>query len=90
MSIRAAIEWLRAIKDKYIKGGDEGFDQKRREAIDTAITALKKQIPKKPTEDVLGYRCPVCGKPVWGLVSRMNYCGECGNKMDWENEHDGE
>ena len=43
----------------------------------------RKEIPQKPTEDVLGYKCPVCGKSVWGLVSKMNYCGECGNRMDW-------
>ena len=35
-----AILWLKSIKDKYIHGGDEGFDRKRKEAIDCAISAL--------------------------------------------------
>lgn len=35
-----AILWLKSIKNKYIHGGDEGFDRKRIEAIDCAISAL--------------------------------------------------
>jgi hypothetical protein len=35
-----AILWLKSIKSKYIHGGDEGFDRKRMEAIDCAVSAL--------------------------------------------------
>ena len=35
------IAWPEAIKVKYIHGGDEGFDAKRKEALDLAIEALK-------------------------------------------------
>ena len=35
-----AIKWLKAIKEKYIHGGDEWHDSKRKEAIDCAITVL--------------------------------------------------
>lgn len=56
------------------------------EGYTAALQENKKEIPKKPREDVLGYRCPVCDTHVWGLVSRMNYCGECGNKMEWGND----
>ena len=35
-----AIKWLKAIKEKYIHGGDEWYDSKRKEAIDCAITVL--------------------------------------------------
>lgn len=35
-----AIEWLKSIKDKYISGGDEWYDQRRRQAIDYAIDML--------------------------------------------------
>lgn len=38
-----AIKWLVAIKEKYIHGGDEGFDEMRKEAIDTAIHSLNTQ-----------------------------------------------
>lgn len=41
MTNEEAIKWLSAIKDKYIHGGDEEFDEKRRIAIDIAIRALK-------------------------------------------------
>ena len=40
MTREEAIEWLGRIKDRYIHGGDEGFDNKRKEAIDMAIEAL--------------------------------------------------
>lgn len=38
-----AIKWLVAIKEKYIHGGDTGFDEMRKEAIDTAIHSLNTQ-----------------------------------------------
>ena len=34
--------WLQQIKEKYIHGGDESFDEKRRQAIDIAIERLQK------------------------------------------------
>lgn len=43
MTDEEAIKWLTAIKDKYIHGGDEEFDEKRRIAIDIAIEALKEK-----------------------------------------------
>ena len=36
------IMWLEQIKEKYIHGGDEDFDEKRKEAIDNAIAVLRK------------------------------------------------
>lgn len=60
------------------------------EGYKAGLQENQKEKPKKPTEDVLGYKCPVCGKNVWGLVSKMQYCGECGNRMDWGCEHDRE
>lgn len=43
MADEEAIKWLAAIKDKYIRGGDEEFDQNRRTAIDIAIKALEER-----------------------------------------------
>ena len=54
------------------------------EARDMAITALEKQIPKKPdfTEDKEFALCPCCnGK---GLLDKQKYCDNCGQKIDWE------
>ena len=46
----------------------------------------KKQDPMKPTYDhryaELG--CSVCGNMVSGLEEPLNYCPECGQKIDWE------
>lgn len=41
MTREEAIEWMGRIKDRYIHGGDEGFDNKRKEAIGMAVEALK-------------------------------------------------
>ena len=49
MTREEAIEWLGRIKDRYIHGGDEGFDNKRKEAIDMAIEALEHE----PSEDLI-------------------------------------
>ena len=42
MTKHEAIEWLNAIKEKYIRGGDDYYDRQRRFAIDWAILLLKK------------------------------------------------
>jgi len=43
MTREEAREWLRSINDNYIHGGDEAFDNARREALDMAIKLLKQQ-----------------------------------------------
>lgn len=52
------------------------------DALDTAIEALEKQIPKKPkTEPFYGGRCIVCNALIPN--KSINYCHECGQKFDW-------
>lgn len=52
-----------------------------------AIIALKKQIPKKPTESDLKirycevFKCPTCGFEFSGRVAK--YCYRCGQALDW-------
>ena len=46
MTSEEAREWLRSIKDNYIHGGDEAFDNARNEALDMAIKALEQE-PRK-------------------------------------------
>ena len=56
------------------------------EALEVAIQALEKQIPKKPdfTEDKEFALCPCCnGK---GLLDKQKYCDNCGQKLDWSGE----
>jgi len=42
MDNKEAIEWLKAIEKKYIRGGDEQYDNSRKEAIDMAIKSLER------------------------------------------------
>lgn len=94
MSNTEAIRWLIAIEDKYIHGGDEGFDEKRKQAIKTAISALEKQIPKKPIKKnpicyaksksgkeffAFNYFCPNCNKQI---KANEHHCN-CGQALDW-------
>ena len=69
------------------------------EAIQIAIQALEKQIPKKPRKTdsyrgvlkrVYAYVCPTCGNVC--LEKYMNerqntmFCWDCGQKLDWGDE----
>ena len=69
------------------------------EAIQIAIQALEKQIPKKPRKTdsyrgvlkrVYAYICPTCGNVC--LEKYMNerqntmFCWDCGQKLDWSDE----
>ena len=52
------------------------------DAVDIAISALDKQIPKKP----IGFGgCPVCYQP---MSTSPNYCPHCGQKLNWSNSND--
>lgn len=71
------------------------------EAIQIAIQALEKQIPKKPRKTdsyrgvlkrVYAYVCPTCGNAC--LEKYMNerqntmFCWNCGQKLDWSDDND--
>ena len=58
------------------------------EALEMAIEALEKQIPKKPVGKYTSYKCPVCGRRVRsgkGSSSRRidHYRQKCGQAIDW-------
>lgn len=62
------------------------------EALDMAIEALEKQIPKKPLYektygDCAVYSCPVC-KDETMILNGDNYCTMCGQKLDWGGDDD--
>ena len=64
------------------------------ESIDIAINALEKQIPKKVVKEKYIYICPICGSNVetdcgdYMLDYRLNYCDNCGQKLDWSDENE--
>ena len=71
--------------------------QKRAEAIDVAISALEKQIPKKPIEKEMPYsedvgfnsewHCPCCNSYIGYFTEgmsepeQMEYCNNCGQHI---------
>lgn len=73
--VREAIE---TIKSNYPTSGYYML----REALDTAIEALEKQLPKKPVLKRKAYGgimvCPICEASDSG-----KYCIYCGQKLDW-------
>ena len=54
-------------------------------AIDEAIKAIDKQIPKKPELKGEYYICPVCGVYQEYLTDgKPPYCVNCGQALDWQ------
>ena len=69
------------IKDSYIPKMFTALE----EALEAAIQALEKQIPKKPEmEGKQHYACQ-CASYVGYL---HEYCHDCGQKIDWSDEYD--
>ena len=74
------------------------FDEAPTGAISEAISALEKQIPKKPIEEEKQYSedygfnsdilCPVCNNYIGYYTEAMckpeymQYCNECGQRID--------
>ena len=55
------------------------------EAIQIAIQALEKQIPKNAKErDCIGFNTLVCPVCKMALYLYEPYCDNCGQKLDWE------
>lgn len=62
-------------------------DEQYNKAARVAIEVLEKQIPKRPEEkmclqaaELYVGKCPNCES---GMNSKMNYCDNCGQKIDW-------
>lgn len=57
-------------------------------ALEMAEKALEKQVPKKPTDvryfGEAGYYIGLCPSCNAGNNSEYQYCGDCGQKLDWE------
>lgn len=69
-----------------LKIGGEIHSQVLRDAIDVAIQALEKQIPKKPITHSNTNRadCPCCGATVRGIKNPFgDWCSNCGQKLDF-------
>lgn len=56
------------------------------EAMELAVKALEKQMPKKPItyNDTNRADCPCCNSTVRGIKESFgNWCSKCGQKIDW-------
>lgn len=97
MTPTEAISWLRFLESKRAFRSYLSPIRKQREtnlsimqALETAIDALRKQVPKKlewglwsPSKGVACCICPACGlRFVRSGVE--NYCQRCGQKLDLE------
>ena len=72
--------------DGRLKGGFDDHESKGGVAIDMAIQALEKQIPKKPITHSNTNRadCPCCGATVRGIKNQFgDWCSNCGQKLDF-------
>ena len=49
-------------------------------SLDIAISAIEKQIPKKPRKTRTEIVCPTCAT----LIGSSPYCRYCGQKLSWE------
>ena len=95
MTNEEAKQWIEWIKRKYIHGGDEEFDYKRKIALDMAIKALEQE-PKTgrwidsssflmvvigdTVVNLPAKECSICHKPhIKGYGA--DFCPNCGAKM---------
>lgn len=72
MTNKEAYKWL------YTHFAPCGDETKQDEAVNVALKALRKQIPKKATD---GESCPNCGKDMW--IKDYKFCPTCGQRIDW-------
>lgn len=84
-----------------LKVGGEIHSQVLRDAVDVAIQALEKQIPKRPIfnhnlSDTLSLFHCECGNAIKvshdiGIMDNNNapnYCSKCGCRFDWSDENE--
>lgn len=94
-----ALKNLRLFMQLEDKQNENKFSKDNYEAVDLAIQALEKQIPKKPTiidykkyigtvknaEFLRGaYWCPNCRQ----AIKCGTFCNKCGQRLDWSEESD--
>lgn len=102
MTNKNAIELIEEIRPKKcrevngrLQGGFPDHDSDVGKALDKAIIALEKQIPKSmglegdDTDGVMIYDtwiCPRCGKHYELEYDYYDYCPNCGQCLGWEEE----
>ena len=80
---------------------DKDIYDRDKEALEFAVKAVEKQIPKKVKREFLAVGgaitcieaeiCPNCGKDIYDdevEVSYYEYCPDCGQALDWSDENE--
>lgn len=92
MTDKEVAEWLMAIKEKYIHGGDEQFDSCRKEALDIAASRMMGKGHWEMNSDHPDRLiCSECNSQfdVWHWESKqMHFCPNCGADMRKEGEQE--
>ena len=89
-------EAINELRDRYLSisaYADKKQCDKANKAIDMAIQALEKQIPKQITDDEAFGSCPACGYVFNSeLVNEydIKYCPFCGQALDFSERSDTE
>ena len=81
MTNEEAIKMLKQWNEDLLPYEDE---KEGIECHNIAISALEKQIPKKPRKTRTEIVCPTCAT----LVGSSPYCRYCGQKLDWSDSDD--
>ena len=85
------LEELIQDRKSFICGGDDEIYKADIKALKTAISALEKQIPRKPIEkSPWVYHCPRCDSRTIedAFIKKFKFCPDCGQALDWSDTDD--
>ena len=101
--VKCRLEELIRDRESFMVGDyDKDIYDRDKEALEFAVKAVEKQIPKKVKREFLtaiggaitcieAEICPNCGKDIYDdevEVSYYEYCPECGQALDWSDENE--
>lgn len=95
---KEALQHLDVISSR-IRGGDEHFDEQRKEAVELGKSAINHcmvatDVKLDDCEEKTHFKCPCCDKilltrwkrtPVTSIGEQAPFCKKCGKKLRWEN-----
>ena len=89
--VRNQLEELIKDRESFMVGDyDKDIYDRDKEALEFAVKAVEKQIPKKIKTVYLETICPYCGKIFYvgdpNTVMIYNFCPDCGQALDWSDE----
>lgn len=70
---------------EYVEYDYDVEEMPSKTAMDMALEALEKQIPKEATDNGHGVKfCPICHGSVWQIKLESKYCFRCGQALKWD------